>query len=95
MCDVIDVHLGRRLRGRRRSLGLTQAELADCIGVRFQQIQKYECAANKMSAAMIWRLAHVLQVETRYFYDGLEQRKPLAVATSAAAAAPAETYANA
>lgn len=66
--DTIDLSLGRRLRQRRRLLDLTQQELADGIGVTFQQIHKYECAANRMSAAMIWRLATFLGVEVGYFY---------------------------
>jgi transcriptional regulator with XRE-family HTH domain len=75
--DDIDVHLGRRLRRRRRLLGLTQQELAGACGVRFQQIQKYECAANRMSAARLWQLAEVLEVPISYFYEGLtrEQRE--------------------
>ena len=75
--DDIDVHLGRRLRRRRRLLGLTQQELAASCGVRFQQIQKYECAANRMSAARLWQLAEVLEVPVSYFYEGLtkEQRE--------------------
>ena len=71
MNDEIDVHLGRRLRRRRRLLGLTQQQLAGACGVRFQQIQKYECAANRMSAARIWQLAEVLQVPVSYFYEGM------------------------
>jgi len=71
MNDEIDVHLGRRLRRRRRLLGLTQQQLASACGVRFQQIQKYECAANRMSAARLWQLAEVLQVPVSYFYEGL------------------------
>lgn len=69
--DEIDMHLGRRLRRRRRLLGLTQQELAMACGVRFQQIQKYECAANRMSAARLWQLAEVLEVPVSYFYEGL------------------------
>lgn len=69
--DEIDIHLGRRLRRRRRLLGLTQQELAHACGVRFQQIQKYECAANRMSAARLWQLAEVLEVPVSYFYEGL------------------------
>ena len=77
--DEIDVHLGRRLRRRRRLLGLTQQELAGACGVRFQQIQKYECAANRMSAARLWQLAEVLEVPVSYFYEGLtrEQRESM------------------
>jgi transcriptional regulator with XRE-family HTH domain len=71
MTDDIDVHLGLRLRRRRRLLGLTQQQLAVACGVRFQQIQKYECAANRMSAARIWQLAEVLEAPVSYFYDGL------------------------
>lgn len=73
MADDIDVHLGRRLRRRRRLLGLTQQELAQACGVRFQQIQKYECAANRMSAARVWQLAEVLEVPVSYFYEGFAQ----------------------
>ncbi len=77
--DEIDSHLGRRLRRRRRLLGLTQQELAHACGVRFQQIQKYECAANRMSAARLWQLAEVLEVPVSYFYEGLthDQRESL------------------
>src|ERR1700748_2864994 len=70
---VIDIPLGRRLRRRRRILGLTQQQLAGACGVRFQQIQKYECAANRMSAARLWQLAEVLEVPVSYFYEGLGQ----------------------
>ncbi|CAN7460872.1 helix-turn-helix transcriptional regulator [Phenylobacterium sp. LjRoot219] len=70
MSDTIDEHLGRRLRRRRRLLGLTQHQLASACGVRFQQIQKYECAANRMSAARLWQLAEVLEVPVSYFYEG-------------------------
>ena len=71
MSDEIDEHLGKRLRRRRRLLGLTQHQLASACGVRFQQIQKYECAANRMSAARVWQLAQVLDVPISYFYEGL------------------------
>ncbi|RAK58897.1 transcriptional regulator [Phenylobacterium hankyongense] len=73
MSDEIDVHLGRRLRRRRRLLGLTQQQLAGACGVRFQQIQKYECAANRMSAARLWQLAEVLEVPVSYFYEGMAE----------------------
>ncbi|MDE2485772.1 MAG: helix-turn-helix transcriptional regulator [Alphaproteobacteria bacterium] len=73
MADDIDVHLGRRLRRRRRLLGLTQQELAEACGVRFQQIQKYECAANRMSAARLWQLAQALEAPVSYFFDGFAE----------------------
>jgi len=71
MGNDIDVHLGKRLRRRRRLLGLTQQQLAGVVGVRFQQIQKYECGANRISAARLWQLAEALEVPVGYFYDGL------------------------
>jgi transcriptional regulator with XRE-family HTH domain len=71
MGNDIDVHLGKRLRRRRRLLGLTQQQLAGACGVRFQQIQKYECGANRISAARLWQLSEALEVPVGYFYDGL------------------------
>ena len=71
--DDTDIHLGKRLRRRRRLLGLTQKELADAAGVQFQQIQKYECAANRMSAARLWYLSLALEVPISYFYAGLSK----------------------
>ena len=71
MGSNIDVHLGKRLRRRRRLLGLTQQQLAGACGVRFQQIQKYECGANRISAARLWQLSSALEVPVGYFYDGL------------------------
>ena len=71
MATDIDLHLGKRLRRRRRLLGLTQQQLADSVGIRFQQIQKYECGANRISASRLWQLAEALQSPVNYFYDGL------------------------
>jgi transcriptional regulator with XRE-family HTH domain len=73
MGNDIDVHLGKRLRRRRRLLGLTQQQLAGACGVRFQQIQKYECGANRISAARLWQLSEALEVPVGYFYDGLSE----------------------
>lgn len=79
MGNEIDLHLGKRLRRRRRLLGLTQQQLADAVGVRFQQIQKYECGANRISAARLWKLAEALEVQVGYFYDGLTMGPPAEV----------------
>jgi transcriptional regulator with XRE-family HTH domain len=73
MANDIDLHLGKRLRRRRRLLGLTQQQLANAVGVRFQQIQKYECGANRISAARLWQLAEALEVAVAYFYDGISE----------------------
>jgi transcriptional regulator with XRE-family HTH domain len=73
MANDIDLHLGKRLRRRRRLLGLTQQQLAIAVGVRFQQIQKYECGANRISAARLWQLSEALEVPVSYFFDGLAE----------------------
>jgi transcriptional regulator with XRE-family HTH domain len=73
MGDEIDIHIGKRARRRRRLLGLTQEQVAGACGVRFQQIQKYECGANRISAARIWRLARALDVPVGYFFEGLDE----------------------
>ena len=80
----IDVHLGKRLRRRRRLLGLTQQQLAGACGVRFQQIQKYECGANRISAARLWQLSEALEVPVGYFYDGLSEAAQQREATAEA-----------
>jgi transcriptional regulator with XRE-family HTH domain len=67
----IDTHIGRRLYQRRRFLGLTQQAVADACGIRFQQIQKYECAENRLMAHRLWQLSVILDVPVGYFFDGL------------------------
>lgn len=54
-------------------MGLTQPELAEACGVRFQQIQKYETAASRVTAEMLWKLTNALQVDANYFFSGLPQ----------------------
>jgi transcriptional regulator with XRE-family HTH domain len=71
MANDIDLYVGKRLRRRRRLLGLTQQQLAESVGIRFQQIQKYECGANRISASRLFELSEALHVPVQYFYDGL------------------------
>lgn len=71
MSDAIEVIIGRRMKARRRLMGLTQQQLADGCGVTFQQIQKYECAACRISAQMLWKLSSRLEVDIGYFFDGV------------------------
>jgi transcriptional regulator with XRE-family HTH domain len=75
MVNAIDVHVGRRLRRRRRLLGMTQQGLGEQVGIRFQQIQKYECAANRISASRLFDLSEALHVQVQYFYDGLSSEE--------------------
>ena len=69
----IDRHVGARIRERRIMLGLTQQQLADLIGVTYQQAHKYERAINRVSAGRLYEIAQVLSVPVSYFFDGLEQ----------------------
>ena len=73
MTSDIDLYVGKRLRRRRRLLGLTQQNLAGQVGIRFQQIQKYECGANRVSAARLFELSEALSVPIQYFYEGLSE----------------------
>lgn len=69
--DHINRQLGRRLKRRRRMLGLSQQALGEACGLSFQQIQRYEAAVNRITAAKLWELSHALEVEISYFFDGL------------------------
>ena len=72
MAHPVDVHVGLRLRQRRWAKGLTQQQLAERVGVRFQQIQKYETGENRVSASRLWEIATVLEVPVGYFFEGLD-----------------------
>ena len=68
----IDRHVGARVRERRIMLGLTQQQLADLIGVTYQQAHKYERGINRISAGRLYEIAQVLSVPVGYFFDGLQ-----------------------
>ncbi|SIO53709.1 Helix-turn-helix [Rhodovulum sp. ES.010] len=72
MAHVVDAHVGRRIRQRRWMLGMTQQELAEKVDIKFQQIQKYETGANRVSASRLWLIAQALDVAVSFFFDGLE-----------------------
>ena len=69
--NPIDLHVGLRIRLRRRELGVSQEKLADSIGLTFQQVQKYERAANRVSASKLWEMARALKTSIAYFFEGL------------------------
>ncbi len=71
--DAVDVHVGSRIQLRRTLLGMSQTELGEASGVTFQQIQKYERGANRVSASRLWRLAIALDVPLQYFFDEMPQ----------------------
>ncbi|EPX82774.1 putative transcriptional regulator [Rubellimicrobium thermophilum DSM 16684] len=68
----VDVHVGKRIRHRRWTIGVTQQQLADRVGIKFQQIQKYETGMNRVSASRLWDIAHALGVPVAFFFEGLE-----------------------
>jgi transcriptional regulator with XRE-family HTH domain len=69
--DPIDVHVGNRLRMRRLMLGMSQTEVATAVGVTFQQLQKYEKGANRVSASRRQYLSQLLRVPVPFFFEGL------------------------
>ena len=69
----VDVLVGQRLRLRRKLSGLSQTELGEKIGVTFQQLQKYESGANRISASRLFDLSRVLDVPVSYFFDEMTE----------------------
>jgi transcriptional regulator with XRE-family HTH domain len=75
----VDRHVGARVRERRIMLGLTQQQLADLIGVTYQQAHKYERGINRISAGRLYEISHVLSVPVNYFFEGLDGETSRAV----------------
>ena len=72
--NKIDLLVGQRIRARRHALGISQTELGEAIGVKFQQIQKYETGANRVSASRLWDIAEALDVPVAFFFEGIEDQ---------------------
>lgn len=70
--NPVDVYVGKRMRLRRQILRMTQQELAELLGVSFQQIQKYEKGDNRIGASRLWDIAQVLNAPIGYFYEGMD-----------------------
>lgn len=77
MKHPVDVHVGKRVRHRRWMVGMTQQQLADKVGIKFQQIQKYETGMNRISASRLWDIADALGVPISFFFEGLGQANPV------------------
>ena len=75
MTHPVDVHVGKRVRHRRWLIGMTQQQLAEQVGIKFQQIQKYETGANRVSASRLWDIAEALDVPVSFFFEGLEENE--------------------
>ncbi len=71
MKHPVDVHVGKRVRHRRWMVGMTQQQLGEKVGIKFQQIQKYETGMNRISASRLWDIAHALGVPVSFFFEGI------------------------
>ena len=73
MKHPVDVHVGKRIRHRRWMVGMTQQQLGENVGIKFQQIQKYETGMNRVSASRLWDIAAALDVPISFFFEGVEE----------------------
>ena len=75
MKHPVDAHVGKRIRHRRWMVGMTQQQLADQVGIKFQQIQKYETGMNRVSASRLWDIAETLGVPISFFFEGIDDAR--------------------
>ncbi|MBS9715717.1 helix-turn-helix domain-containing protein [Pseudohalocynthiibacter aestuariivivens] len=73
MKHPVDVHVGKRIRHRRWMVGMTQQQLAEKVGIKFQQIQKYETGMNRVSASRLWDISETLGVPISFFFEGIRE----------------------
>ncbi|MCL3882288.1 helix-turn-helix transcriptional regulator [Marivita sp. GX14005] len=90
MAHPVDVHVGKRIRHRRWLVGMTQQQLAEKVGIKFQQIQKYETGANRVSASRLWDIADALDVPVAFFFEGIEEAQHEESANGKAEAVPSD-----
>ena len=72
--NTVDTYVGQRIRDKRNERGMSQTEVANAIGVTFQQVQKYERGTNRVGASRLFDLAHILSVPIQYFFAGLNNQ---------------------
>jgi transcriptional regulator with XRE-family HTH domain len=84
MKHPVDVHVGKRVRHRRWMVGMTQQQLGDIVGIKFQQIQKYETGMNRISASRLWDIAQALGVSISFFFEGFDEESAAPERTEAA-----------
>jgi len=68
--DPIDVHVGLRIRQRRRLLGMRQETLGAAVGLSFQMVQRYEIGSNSVPASRLFEVAKALDVSPSFFFEG-------------------------
>ena len=69
--NAVDAHVGKRVRLRRTLLGMSQEQLGASLNITFQQVQKYERGANRISASRLWDISQIFDVEISYFFDDM------------------------
>jgi transcriptional regulator with XRE-family HTH domain len=75
---MVDLHVGMRIRLRRKAMGISQDKLAEALGLTFQQVQKYERGLNRVSASKLYDIARTLRASIPYFFEGLASPETLA-----------------
>ena len=84
--NAVDVHVGRRIRLRRTLLGMSQEQLGSALNITFQQVQKYERGANRVSASRLWDISQIIDVPISYFFEDMSdvtlQASPRKMASS-------------
>ena len=88
MKHPVDVHVGKRIRHRRWMVGMTQQQLAERVGIKFQQIQKYETGMNRVSASRLWDISEALSVSVSYFFEGMQAEGEFAQSSDASEMTP-------
>jgi transcriptional regulator with XRE-family HTH domain len=74
--ELIDAYVGSRIKSRRIIVSMSQTELGKILGVTFQQVQKYECGKNRVSASRLYQLSQILDVGMEFFFHGYSENKP-------------------
>ena len=72
----VDLHVGSRIRQQRTLLGMSQTDLGEAVGISYQQCQKYEKGANRVSASMMWEFCKVLGIEVAALFEGYREQTP-------------------
>ncbi|MEQ6202498.1 helix-turn-helix transcriptional regulator [Sulfitobacter sp. HNIBRBA2951] len=85
MAHAVDTHVGKKIRQRRWLIGMTQQGLAEAVGIKFQQIQKYETGANRVSASRLYEISAALGLPVSHFFDGVEGEETRAMPSAFAA----------
>jgi len=75
MKHPVDIHVGKRVRHRRWMVGMTQQQLAEKVGIKFQQIQKYETGMNRVSSSRLWEISKTLDVPVSHFFEGVDEEE--------------------